>query len=171
MTDEASHGFLGEEFLTWLWFRAETSGGELPLGDGKTVGFTIDDLIEFAPLDEDETQSAVKRGSPTKSAVARAALKSGRRLRKARLILAVEDRVYSATVDGPTLSFSSVKLPDDDPDLELAERSEERAQAFLELESIVDVLYRQFLELRLDRSFQGGEGERQANWMAGSARS
>ena len=33
-----SHGFLGEEFLTWLWFRWENDGGEFTLGGGRVVG-------------------------------------------------------------------------------------------------------------------------------------
>ncbi len=30
-----THGWLGEEFLTWLWFRWETDGGEFTLPGGR----------------------------------------------------------------------------------------------------------------------------------------
>ncbi|HIE70972.1 MAG TPA: hypothetical protein EYP98_12805 [Planctomycetes bacterium] len=33
-----THGFLGEEFLTWLWFKWETDGGEFTLSGGRIVG-------------------------------------------------------------------------------------------------------------------------------------
>ena len=35
VADGSSHGFLGEEFLTWLWWKAETAGGEFELSRGR----------------------------------------------------------------------------------------------------------------------------------------
>ena len=32
-----THGFLGEEFLTWVWFRWETDGGEFTLSTTRSA--------------------------------------------------------------------------------------------------------------------------------------
>ena len=81
-------GFLGEEFLTWLWFRIETEGGDFDLGRDRHVGVSFDDFIAFAPLDNDETEQTLRKGSPSRCAEAAAALRNGRRLTRARLVLA-----------------------------------------------------------------------------------
>ena len=73
-----SHGFLGEEFLTWLWFRWETQGGEFTLSGGRVVGVALDDFLTFAALNEDETEQTLRRGLPTRTAEARTALRQGR---------------------------------------------------------------------------------------------
>ncbi len=41
--------FLGEEFLTWLWFRIETEGGEFNIGRQRELAVSFDDFIAFAP--------------------------------------------------------------------------------------------------------------------------
>lgn len=168
MSDAASHGFLGEEFLTWLWFRTETEGGEFDLGEGRVVGLSFDDYIEFAPLDDDETEHTLKKGIPTRSSEARAALKSGHRLRRARLVLGMGDLIWLFTLDGPTLGLRSVKLPDDDEEAEGPEEvSRERAVNFLLIHELMGKVYREFLRLRLRRDYRASAGAEQARWMAG----
>ena len=167
MSDSASHGFLGEEFLTWLWFRTETEGGEFDLGKGRVVGLSFDDMLEFAPLEEDETQHTLKKGTPTRSVEARAALKTGHRLRRARLTLGIDERVWSFTLDAPTMGLRSIKLPEDDEEAESAEeRSRERAANFLELHELVGAVYREFLKIRLRPDYVNTDAEHQAAWMA-----
>ena len=62
-----THGFLGEEFLTWLWFKWETEGGEFTLSGGRVVGIAIDDFLTFGALTEDETEQTLRRGLPTRA--------------------------------------------------------------------------------------------------------
>ena len=71
------------------------------------------------------------------------------------------------TIDGQTLACSSVKLPDDDPDGEVEDRSAERAGHFLEVEQLVQGMYQRFLERRLAPDYMKTEGEEQARWMTG----
>jgi hypothetical protein len=63
-----SHGFLGEEFLTWIWFRWETDGGEFTLPGGRVVGIALDDFLCFAAPHDDETEQTLRRGLPTRTA-------------------------------------------------------------------------------------------------------
>lgn len=171
MSSDGEFAFLGEEFLTWLWFRTETEGGEFDFGRGEVVGLSFDDLLEFAPLDDDETEQTLKKGMPTRSAEARAALRSGRRLRRARLVLGLGDAVWSFTLDGATLGLRSVKLPEDDEEAESAEeRSQERAVNFLHVQELVQRLYGEFLRQRLRPDYLATTAREQSRWMkAGKA--
>ena len=167
MSAEDPLAFLGEEFLTWLWFRIETEGGEFDLGRDRHIGVTFDDFIAFAPLENDETEQTLKKGSPSRCAEASAALRNGRRLTRARLVLAQGDLMWSVVVDGPTLNLLSARLPDDDPEAESAEeRSLDRIANFATLQEYVAALYRIFLRERLAPDYLEGAGAQQATWMA-----
>jgi hypothetical protein len=39
--------FLGTEFLTWIWWSAETRGGLHAVGDDQRVGVMLDRVLEF----------------------------------------------------------------------------------------------------------------------------
>ena len=162
-----SHGFLGEEFLTWLWFRWETDGGEFTLSGGRVIGVALDDFLSFAALTEDETEQTLRRGLPTRTAEARTALRQGHRLRKARLLIAEGERQWTATLDGPSLSLSGVKLPDDAEECESeVDRTADRAANWLALHEITQALFGFFLQERLKDDYRNEGAERQAQWMA-----
>lgn len=167
MSDKDGLGFLGEEFLTWLWFRIETEGGEFDLGAGREVGVSFDDFIAFAPRDDDETEQTLKNGSPSRCMEASAALRNGRRLTRARLVFAEADQTWSTILDGPTLNLTAVKLPEDDADAEgPGERCLDRIQGFWRLQQLVVRLYRDFLRERLSPGYLETTGAAQASWMA-----
>ncbi len=162
-----SHGFLGEEFLTWIWFRWETDGGEFPLPGGRVVGVALDDFLTFAAPSDDETEQTLRRGLPTRTEEARTALRQGHRLRKARLLIAEGERQWTVTLDAPSLSLAGVKLPEDAEECETeADRTADRAANWLALHEIVQALYASFLRERLRRDYLGTVAEQQASWMA-----
>ncbi|MHC5065518.1 MAG: hypothetical protein ACYTG5_16260, partial [Planctomycetota bacterium] len=63
----ADFGFLGEEFLTWLWYRMENEGGEFNLPGGRVIALSMDDYLCFAPRDDDDTEHSLRRGIPSRS--------------------------------------------------------------------------------------------------------
>ena len=167
MTGSESHGFLGEEFLTWLWFRWETLGGEFTLPGGRVVGVAIDDLLTFAAPSDDETEQTLRHGLPTRTEEARTGLRQGRRLRRARLILAEGSRQWSATLDGSTMQLTGGRLPEDAEEAESDDdRTADRAANWLALFEIVLSLYGLFLRDRLAPGYLHGSAEKQAQWMS-----
>ena len=159
-------GFLGEEFLTWLWYRTDTKGGDFELAGKRHVGVVLDDFLAFAPRDQDQVEQTLKKGLPTHSAEAATALRNGSRLRRAKLILAEGQAQWTVTIDGPTMSLLSVRLPEDDEEAtEPKEVSIERALGFWRAHEIVSGLYRHFLDVRLKPDYLKSTGEAQANWM------
>lgn len=164
----ATHGFLGEEFLTWLWFRWETDGGEYDLSAGRRVGIALDDFLAFAAPSDDETEQTLRHGLPTRTAEARTALRQGRRLKKAKLILAEDSRQWVCTLDATTMTLTGVRLPEDAEDADsAADRTADRAANWLALYETVMAVYGQFLRERLGDGYRQGAGEQQASWMAG----
>lgn len=166
-TGADTHGFLGEEFLTWLWFRWETDGGEFTLAGGRVVGVALDDFLAFAAPSDDETEQTLRRGLPTRTVEARTALRQGHRLKKARILVAESSRQWIATLDAPSLTLTGVKLPDDAEECENdVDRTGDRAANWLALHEILQALYARFLRERLRSDFKQTVGEAQARWMA-----
>lgn len=162
-----THGFLGEEFLTWLWFRWETEGGEFHLPGGRVVGLALDDFLTFAAPSDDDTEQTLRHGLPTRTEEARTALRQGHRLRRARFLLAEGSRQWSATFDAREMTLVGVKLPEDAEECESdVDRTADRAANWLALQEIVTALYGQFLRERLAPGYLGAGAEKQAQWMA-----
>lgn len=162
-----THGFLGEEFLTWLWFQWETDGGEFTLAGGRVVGVALDDFLAFAAPDADATEQTLRRGLPTRTAEARTALHQGSRLKKARLLIAEGSRQWSATLDAATFALTGVKLPEDAEEVESdQDRTADRAANWLALHEILQALYAHFLHQRLRPDYMATAGRAQAQWMA-----
>lgn len=161
-----THGFLGEEFLTWLWFRWETEGGEFHLPGGRVVGIALDDFLSFAAPSEDETEQTLRHGLPTRTEEARTALRQGRRLARARMIVAEGPRQWTVTIDGKTLRLAGSKLPEDAEECESeTDRTADRAANWFALHELVQSLYGMFLRERLAEGYRKAAGERQAQWM------
>ena len=159
------HAFLGEEFLTWLWFQLETDGGEFDLDEHGTVGVMLDDMIMFAARDDDETEQTLRKGRPTRCAEAATALRGGRRLKRAKLILAQGRDEWTVTVDAASMNLLSIKLPPDDEEAtSFVERSRARMHNFLLLHDLVAGLYRAFLRTRLQDDYLETAAKRQASW-------
>ena len=165
--NEPAQAFLGEEFLTWLWFRRDTEGGEFQLGE-RTVEIALDDFLAFAPGESDETEQTLRKGLPTRTAEARAALRSGRRVRSAKLLVADGNQHWSLVLDGPTLQMSSVRMGEEDSDdTTPRDRSVARAAGFVDVFDVVAGVYELFLRDRLRQDYLATSGESQAQWMAG----
>lgn len=160
-------GWLGQEFLLWLWFRFETAGGEFRLPAGRVVGIAVDDLLAFAPAGTDETAQTMRHGLPTRAPESRAALRHGHRVAKMRLLIAEGARQWAATLDGETLLMGSVKLPEDAEECESStDRTSDRAANWLGVREIVDGLFAEFMTFRAGPDWMKREAVAMAEWMA-----
>jgi hypothetical protein len=163
---DTTHGFLGEEFLTWLWWKWETDGGEFTLAGKRIVGVAIDDLLVFAPLHDDETQQTLRRGLVTRAPEARTALRQGHRLAKARLLIAEGSRQWVVTFDGELMVFGGAKLPEDGEEVENdTDRTGDRAANWLALHEVVSGLFGLFLRVRVGTAWVETEAPAMSAWM------
>lgn len=163
---DVTHEFLGEEFLLYLWWKFETDGGEFTLPGGRVVGVAIDDMLQFAPKGDDETEQTLRRGLPTRTAEARTGLRQGHRIAKARLLIAEGSRQWSLVLDGGRMALASVRGPEDAEDCESdVDRTADRAANWLALWEIVAALYGRFLAVRFAPAWLQTEAPAMAAWM------
>jgi len=161
--DEPPFAFLGEEFLLWLWHHCETADGSFELPDGSTVGVALDDFLCLGDANPDETEQTLKRGLPTRSTEATAALQSGKRVKRARLVIAEEGREWSVVLDHE-LRLRSVRCEADEKE-ESGDVSAARIAGFLRLAEIVDGLFHRFLTQRLVPGWRKDTAVRIRKWV------
>ncbi len=157
-------GFLGEEFLLWLWFSAEKRGGLHVVGGEDRVGIALDKLLEF--YDENGgVKVAVRGDAPTRAPEAREALRRGMRLARAGLLVTIGEENVTLVLDGPSFELRSLK--GEKPE---ADTKEERDHAVLAmLFGIADALervFKLFLEERVKSNFSSGLGAEMRKWAA-----
>jgi hypothetical protein len=165
VAEPGPYAFLGCEFLTWLWYRCEVAGGlfKLPQGD---VGIVLADYVQLTALEGDQEQSILKKCSAHTAPEARTALRSGKLVSAAKLELALGDRPYAVTIDGPTLGLRSIRYPKLE-DSEPKDRAAEKLGCMEELSSIIESLFQQFLTLRVGDDWDD-EADSMRAWAKGN---
>jgi hypothetical protein len=139
---------LGMDFLTWLWFTWEKEGGVYHLPDGREFGVMLEGPLTFFREGQGAHEALLRKGSPLNSREAGTALLCGKKLKRAKIVIAHGDEVTSATLDAD-FAFRSVKLPKSGQ-TEPAGRFEERMLFIETFWSAWLALYDRFLDLRTD---------------------
>ena len=102
--------YLGPEFLTWRWWRAEADPC-FKHADGTEVFEHIDEHQEFRGERAAARRAVLRAGMPGASMEARAALRSGKSLVAARILMARGEDEMRFTLRAETLGVSGLKLP------------------------------------------------------------
>ncbi|MCX6983215.1 MAG: recombination-associated protein RdgC [Lentisphaerae bacterium] len=104
----------GRDFLTWLWYFSEEKNGHLNLENYGDSEIMIEGPLTFAQSDEAEgsRETVVRKGNPLRSAEAKTALDTGKKLKKAKFLIARGKEVWKGTFDVGSFTFSSLSLPE-----------------------------------------------------------
>ena len=151
----AEKRFLGQEFLTWLWYKSDERGGTifLPSAGDILLVFEKHLLLEYG--EGESFEKLICQGLQAELQEARTGLAMGKKLEQARILLRRGDYEWKFTLKGSMLEYRSVRLP---KTMSQAEESEDAAavEAKLldriglidELVRTIDELFRMFLVLR-----------------------
>lgn len=140
--------FLGAEFLSWLWFRAEATGGNLDLEGHGEIEVIFEDRLVLETVAGDRERHVLSGLAPGLTREAGVALEMGKSAVEAKARIIKDSRAWSFSLVAQDLALKSIRIPkvlsseDDD-------RFQERLYLMEELESIIESLYQGFLELRL----------------------
>jgi recombination associated protein RdgC len=100
--------FLGREFLTWLWFKSETSGGHFDI-KGKTIELWVGNRMVLS--DSDNTEQVACKGENSELQEAKRALSQGKKVCASNFKLNIGDNEYSFTLDSKHFNLKSLKTP------------------------------------------------------------
>lgn len=157
----AEKRWLGQEFLTWLWYKSEERGGSILL-DGRgdiTIAFEKHMLLESG--EGESLEKIVCSGLQAELQEARTGLQMGKKLEQARITFGFDNYEYSATLSGSLMEYRSVKLPktettetDGDNPEEVEGMVLERIFLMEELTKTVNQLFKMFLDIRLGEKWK-----------------
>ncbi len=157
----AEKRFVGQEFLTWLWWKSEERGGSVELtGQGDiTVVFEKHMLLEYGEGDTNE--KVICSGLQAELKEARTGLQMGKKLEQARIKIIQNDYEWNFTLAAALMEFRSVKLPKTAGTEESGNSAEEtegmileRIFLFEELVKLVTELFREFLQIRVGENWR-----------------
>ena len=146
LPDTAATGTLGQNFLTWLWFFQEKRDGLLPQSKLGEFSLMVDGPLVFVAEGAGAYESSIRKGMPTLSAEAKAALTVGKKLKRARLILARgRGEEWSVTLDADEFVFRGLKLPEGEA-MDPGSVFEERMTNLYIFQTVFFALFQRFLE-------------------------
>lgn len=158
---------IGQNFLPWLWFKSE-SEGIVDAGNGAIEFSFVKQMTLESELGKD-SEKVVCSSQKNGFSEARLALRNGKKLEQARLILHWNDMKYCVTACASTFELKSVSLPKT-AGLETEEIEEvegmilEKIYLYERLNSMLYELLVNFLRIRLSERWQQEYLEMQ-NWI------
>lgn len=158
--------FMGQEFLTWLWYRTDMQGEVVRLRDGSDAEVSFQRFMTLEGGEGDTLESVTCRGLRAELQEAKAALQTGKKISRAHIRLGINDLQWKFTIDAATLDISGLKVPktvsageEEGDDLSFEARVLERIHMLELAIEAVDALLAVFLKYRLD-SVQWAEEKR-----------
>jgi len=165
---ESTDIVLGQEFLTWLWFRSDNDPVFKVPGEQDFM-VSMEQRIVVQGGEGDARETASVSGVMSELREARLGLATGKQVTRALIRLTREPEAWQMTLKASDLSLSSLKTPtvekgdspDDDPDGLFYEKIHLTEVCL----SFIDAMYEQFLALRLASDWEA-EAKKIRDWAA-----
>ena len=146
LPDSSASGTLGQNFLTWLWFFQEEHHGVLPQTKLGEFSLMLDGPLVFVAEGAGAYESTLRKGIPLISAEAKAALTVGKKLRRAKLVLArARGEEWAVSVDADEFVFRGLKVPEGEA-MDPGSVFEERMGNLYTFQKVFFALFQRFLQ-------------------------
>lgn len=167
MPDADMEPVLGREFLTWLWFNADSHNGMVSLADGRDLGILLEGPLTFVNEGNGAFYTTLRKGEPESSMEAKTSLLAGKKLASAKLTMALdEERVWAFNLDADLFAFRAMKLPRSEAG-DPVTRFQDRMASLAEWRALWLDLYGQFLDLRTTPAKWNKTVRKIREWVAG----
>ncbi len=149
--------FLGQEFLTWLWWKSEERGGSVlvPEKGDVLIVFEKHMLLEYG--EGESSEKLICSGLQCEMKEARTGLRVAKKLEQARIRLVMGDLEWIFTLAAAMMEFRNIRLPKTAKTESVSSDNQEETEGMIlervylieELVHIVDELFRSFLHIRM----------------------
>jgi hypothetical protein len=154
---ERENTLLGQDFLTWLWYRTDNDNPLFTLKDKRTFTLQMEQKMSVQG-GEGETKATTTVSSPgNEMSEARTGLLHGKKVHKAQILFSMDGDDWLVQLSAADFGLSGLKTPKistkddegDDPDAKFLEKIF-LIERCLEM---LDVVYAQFLKLRMSKAW------------------
>jgi hypothetical protein len=157
--------FLGAEFLLWLWFSRDVTGGEVFIAGRGLLVVSLEAELGLADPIAERERVSIRGVDPFGGPEAGEALVAGKLPRKVGLRIVFEQAEWIMTLDSKTLALSNVKLPATDSQGE-EELFYERMRRLEQIHELVHALYAHFLAVRISAAWESDVVPALRRWIA-----
>ena len=163
--------FLGEEFLTWLWFIIEENQDLIKSLDKDFVALEVGNRIVFENRKKESAERITIKGDGASLEEGFIAVKKGALVTELNLVYKSGELTWQFTLKGESLNISSLSLPST-----ASPESDENIEGYV-LEKIflyekvllvLENLFTHFTKLRVSDTWQGKEAVRIKKWVQAS---
>lgn len=149
--------FLGDEFLTWLWFIIENDPGYLKNLSPELLSLEIGNRIVLENRHHQAVESITIKGDDANLEEGILALRKGAVVSELNLCFKSGDQEWRFTIKGESLNLSSFKTPFSGP-IETAEDMEgavlEKIYLYGQAIQLVDNLFKNFIKVRVSHRWE-----------------
>lgn len=160
--------FLGQEFLTWLWYMIASGEYASVPTDGVSVTLAIDDRMILENRQTKEIETITIKGNQADLQEGMVALAKGALVAELGLSLHVDEQAWKFTLKGESLGITNLKTPT----TSRPETAEDVAGAVLEkaylyetVFNLTDKWYRTFIKQRISDHWKTDIGGKIKNWI------
>ena len=160
--------FLGEEFLTWLWFVIEKDQKFIKDFDQDFVGLEVGNRIVFENRSKESDERITIKGDGASLEEGILALKKGALVTELNMVYRSTDMSWQFTVKGESLNISSLNapntgLPESGEDLEGVVL--EKVFLYNKVLKLLENLFSRFIKTRVSTSWKKKEVYRIRDWI------
>ncbi|MBN1665025.1 MAG: recombination-associated protein RdgC [Deltaproteobacteria bacterium] len=158
----------GRDFLTWLWYKSEERNGSIAFSPQEEVELVFTRRIVLASGDGDYAEQIVCQGLHAGLLEGKEALRQGKKIKEARVRLAVDADVFEFTFKADRFHLQSLKLPetlDDEDDRDADGKTLERLYLIERPFKTMERLFGLYLDLRLSPQWDADETPRMNKWL------
>lgn len=154
---ERENTLLGQDFLTWLWYKTDSDNVLFQLKDSRTFAIQMEQKLSVQG-GEGETKATATVTSPAgELSEAKTGLSTGKKVHKAQLLFSMDQDNWLVTVSAVDFGLSGLKTPKistkddegDDPDAKFLEKLF-LIERCLEM---FDIVFKEFLKLRMSKEW------------------
>ena len=160
--------FLGEEFLTWLWYVIEKDQNLIKNFDNDFVALEIGNRIVFENRRKESGERITIKGDGASLEEGILALKKGALVTELNVVYKSVELTWQFTLKGESLNFSSLNLPNTglpESDEDLEGFVLEKIFLYDKILKFLEIIFMHFVNLRLSNRWQSKIVPKIRNWI------
>jgi len=160
--------FLGNEFLTWLWFMMDDDKKGLLKPHGDLADLSIGNRVVLQNTTHNRDEIITIKGDGAGLEEGQTALKKGAVVTEINLVTKIGESEWRFNVKGESLNISSLKIPETGR-IETAEDVEgvviEKIYLFEKAVKLLEALYQQFIRIRVSPDWEKKTLRQMSKWI------
>jgi len=154
---ERENVLLGQDFLTWLWFKTDSENILFALEDKRTFALQMEQRVSVQGGEGEGVETATVSSPRGELTEAKTGLRTGKKVNKAQLLFTMDQDDWLVQVNAADFGLSGLKTPKiatkddegDDPDAKFLEKMFLMERCL----EMLDIVFAQFLKIRMTKEW------------------